>query len=181
MPTTNITNIIEITPILLLAATLFIAVVYDLRFQKIPNWITFPVMAAGVAFHTVTTGVQGLAFSAGGVFTGIAVFMPFYLFSGMGAGDVKLMGAIGGLLGMKGVLTAAIGTSLAGGVYAVILLAFHGQLVETVKRYGQMLKEFLFTRRFVYYPPEKKERMPMLCYGVAIACGTTLSLVINIV
>jgi prepilin peptidase CpaA len=39
-------------------------------------------------------------------------FMPFYLIRGMGAGDVKLMGAAGSLLGkalaFKAVLAAAI-------------------------------------------------------------------------
>jgi prepilin peptidase CpaA len=169
-------NLTEVTPLLFLAITLLIAVVYDIRFHKIPNWVTFPVMAAGVAFYTTTMGLQGLAFSTGGVFAGLAIFMPFYLCAGMGAGDVKLMGAVGGLLGIHGVLIASLGTAIIGGVYAVILLAFHGHLIETVKRYGQMLKMFVFTRKFMYFPPENGKKMPVLYYGVAIAFGTLLSL-----
>ncbi|WKZ18810.1 MAG: A24 family peptidase [Candidatus Jettenia sp. CY-1] len=168
-------DLIELIPLLSLVIMLFIATFYDIRSHRIPNWLTFPAMATGLAFYTYTKGIPGLISSIEGLFLGIALFMPFYLAAGMGAGDVKLMGAVGGFLGMKGVFIASLGTALIGGIYAMILLAFHGYLMETLKRYGAILKIFVLTGRFTYLPPEKKEKMPILAYGVAIALGTLFS------
>lgn len=169
-----------IIPILFLVVILPIAAVYDIRFQKIPNWLTFPTMGAGIVFYTCTTGLKGLIFSVEGLLLGMALFMVFYVCAGMGAGDVKLMGAIGSVLGLKGVFAAFLGTALVGGVYAIILLTLHGLLKETVKRYGGILKVFLFTGKFVYCPPDAGTKLPVLNYGIAIAFGTLFSIMKNI-
>jgi prepilin peptidase CpaA len=110
-----------------------------------------------------------------GLLLGLCIFMPFYLATGMGAGDVKLMGAVGVFLGPIGVFMAFLATAVVGGIYAIILIAMHGFLKETVKRYGAMLKTFFYTQSFIYIPPEKAEEMPVMAYGVAIAIGTSLS------
>ncbi len=171
-------DVIGTIPILFLIVILLIAVIYDIRFQKIPNWLTFPTMAAGIVFYTYTTGLKGLIFSVEGILLGMAVFMVFYVCAGMGAGDVKLMGAIGSILGSKGVFAAFLGTALVGGIYAIILLKLHGHLKETAKRYGEILKAFLFTGKFVYLPPDAGTKLPVLHYGIAIALGTLFSIII---
>ncbi|CAG0941735.1 leader peptidase (prepilin peptidase) / N-methyltransferase [Candidatus Brocadiaceae bacterium] len=169
-------NLFEIAPISFLTGILIIAVVTDIRSHKIPNWLTFPSMLVGIGYHTYTNGYHGLLFSMSGMFLGIALFIPFYLASGMGAGDVKLLGSVGSVLGVKGVFIACLGTAIIGGVYAIILLAIHGYLRETMKRYWSMLATFMITRKFMYIPPEGSKKMPVLCYGVAIAVGTVLSI-----
>ena len=134
-------------------------------------------MIGAIAYHTSAKGLQGFLLSVEGVGVGIAVMIIFYLQGGMGAGDTKLMGAIGGLLGPKGVFMAFLFTAIVGGIYALVLLTFHGYLKETVKRYGVILKAFILTQEFVYIPPTQKEKKPKLCYGVAIALGTLISVV----
>ena len=173
-------NLIEIIPILFLIVILPIAAIYDIRFRKIPNWLTFPTMVAGIAFYTYMAGSKGLIFSVEGLLLGMALFMVFYVCAGMGAGDVKLMGAIGGILGLKGVFTAFLGTALIGGIYALILLKLHGRLKETVKRYGEIVKVFLFTGKLTYLSPEEGTKLPVLNYGIAIALGTLFSIMKNI-
>jgi prepilin peptidase CpaA len=106
---------------------------------------------------------------------GIAILLPFYLLGGMGAGDAKLLGAVGGLLGPKGVFLAFLFTALVGGIYALVLLAYHGFLKKAFLRYGIMLKTFFLTGNFIYIPPPERERKPKLWYGLAIALGTFLS------
>ena len=172
-------NLIEIVPILFLLVILPIAAIYDLRFHKIPNWLTFPTMAAGIAFYTYMKGTKGLIFSVEGLLLGMAFFIVFYVCAGMGAGDVKLMGAIGSMLGPEGVFTAFLGTALVGSIYAIILLKLHGRLKETVKRYGEILKGFLFTWKFIYLPPEEGTKLPVLSYGIAIAIGTLFSIIMK--
>lgn len=172
-------NIVNIAPILFLTGILIIAVVTDLRFRKIPNWLTFPAMLIGIGYHTYMHSYHGLIFSVSGLFLGIALFIPFYLAAGMGAGDVKLLGGVGAVLGVKGVFIAFLGTGIIGGVYALIVLAIHGYLGETVKRYWAMFTAFVITRKFLYIPPGGTKKMPALCYGVAIASGTLISVFIK--
>src|SRR4030042_3319596 len=89
-------------PFFLCTAVLIIAAVNDIRVQKIPNWLTSPAMAVGIIYHTGLKGLEGFIFSWGGIGVGIVVMIGFYLVGGTGAGDVKLMGAVGGFLGPKG-------------------------------------------------------------------------------
>ena len=76
----------------LLAVTMGIAVIEDIRRFKIPNWVTYPTMLLALLAHAVAGGLDGFLFSAGGVATGIGLFIIPYLMGGMGAGDAKLMG-----------------------------------------------------------------------------------------
>jgi len=165
-----------ITPYVLLMFVLIIAGIYDLLYHKIPNWLTFPSMIVGISFYTGFKGLDGFLLSISGLVVGIAVLIIPYLFGGTGAGDVKLMGAVGAFLGAKGVFIAFLATSIVGGIYAIALLALHGYLKEAFKRYWAILKTFIFTKKFIYVPPSKGEEKPKLRYGVAIALGTIISI-----
>jgi prepilin peptidase CpaA len=156
---------------------LIIAVVWDLRFRRIPNWLTLPVLVFGVGYHTITAGTTGLVFSLLGVAVGFGFFLLFYLAGGMGAGDVKLMAAIGSLLGPKDVLFAGAYTAIAGGVYAVILLIAIKENRKAFARYGLMAKALLTTGHFAPIPRDESVKTTPLCYGVAIAVGTIAVLV----
>ena len=117
-----------------------IAAVTDIRSRRIPNWLTYSAMLLGVGYHTMVSGAQGFFFGAGGLFLGLALLIVFYLMGGMGAGDVKLMGAVGALLGPKGVFIAFIFTALVGGIYAIILLLLRFRVSGTVIRLSTMFR-----------------------------------------
>ncbi len=159
-----------------LLVILAIAVIHDIRFKKIPNLLTYPCMFTAIIYHTYMNGLAGFLFSLEGIGLGMAVLMIFYLMGGMGAGDVKLMGAVGGILGPKGVFIAFLFTAIVGGIYSLILLAFHGDLIEKLKRYGMILKGFILTKNIINVSSSKKKTKLRLCYGVAIAIGTMISL-----
>ncbi|GFM32132.1 A24 family peptidase [Desulfovibrio subterraneus] len=165
---------------LLLAAVLLIATVTDLKGQRIPNWLTFPAMAFALAFHGITQGLDGLAFSLSGLTLGFGVMILPYLFGAMGAGDVKLMMAAGAFLGFSLTLQAFLLTSLAGGLYAIIMLARH---MDVLKKVFAALRDtavlFFVTRQFAYVRQADDKRFPRLCYGVAIAAGTLGAMVIT--
>jgi prepilin peptidase CpaA len=157
-----------------LAFILLLATVFDLRQRRIPNALTLPVMAGGMILCTSLNGLDGFMLSAGGLLLGVAFLIPFYMMGGMGAGDVKLMGAVGSILGPQGVFTAFLFSAIAGGLYALFVLARSRALKQTASRYGFMLSGFLGTGQLTYIPPEEV-RLPRLCYGVAISLGTILS------
>jgi prepilin peptidase CpaA len=162
-----------------LISLLLIAAVWDLRFHKIPNWLTFPSMIVAIFYHSVSGGTAGFLFSLLGVGAGMAFFIIPYSMGGMGAGDVKLMGAIGGVLGVRGILQASLWTALVGGLYALALLIYHSYV-------NKATRPSLFT--VCPYTSEKTVpvttgvtgKKPCLCYGIAIAVGTLLSMVVKI-
>ena len=160
---------------IILIIVLIVAAISDIRFQKIPNWLTLPTMIGAIIYSTSSMGLPGFIFSSGGIFVGIAVMLLPYLMGGLGAGDAKLMGAAGGLLGPKGIFVAFLLTALIGGIYAMIVLAIHGSLRETLRRYWLLLKTFFLARKIIYISPSEQEKMPRLRYGVAIALGTIIT------
>ena len=167
---------------IILGTSLVIAVVSDLRVQRIPNLLTFSLVAAGLGVHFGTQGFSGLAFSAEGLGLGIALFLLPYLMGGMGAGDAKLMGAVGAILGPKGVFIAALFTAAVGGIYALVLLFLNSAYARgMVTRSATTLKTFALTGQFIAIPaPEDEERKkPRLCYGVAIAAGTFFYMILK--
>ena len=167
---------IDLYLIIFLSAVLIVASVNDLRFQKIPNLLTYPTMGIALGYHVVMNGLNGLLFSLGGLALGIAVFILPYLMGGMGAGDAKLMGAVGAILGAKGVFIAFLFTAITGGVYALILFLLNRRYSKNFfAKQAATLKTFIFTGQFMPIPEDSNEKKPKLCYGIAIAIGTLLS------
>lgn len=165
---------------IVLAAALLIATITDLRSQKIYNWLTFPLILSGLVAHTIHSGLDGLLLSAAGFALGlILMVIPFFLGS-MGAGDVKLMAGIGAWLGVNATFTAFLFICLAGGVYALVILARRRDVLKAVLAniWGTFLR-LTATKKYDYSPIETEQTMPRLCYGVAIAIGTVGAMILN--
>ncbi|UCF82905.1 MAG: prepilin peptidase [Desulfobacteraceae bacterium] len=145
----------------------------DLRYQRIPNLITYPAMVLAVAYHFVMNGLDGLLFSGGGLGFGIAILIVPYLMGRMGAGDAKLMGTVGAVVGAKGVFVSFLFIAIVGGVYALIVLLMNRQYSKGfIARNATTAKTFVFTGQFIPISDNAEKKKPKLCYGVAIALGT---------
>ena len=167
---------IDVFFIIFLSIILIAAAVNDLRFQKIPNLLTYPAMAIAVGCHVVMNGLDGLLFSTAGLALGIAILIIPYLMGGMGAGDAKLMGTVGAILGARGVFIAFLFTAIIGGVYALIVVLIKRQHFKGFfTKQAATLKTFIFTRQFIPIQGDQNEKKPKLCYGIAIAIGTLFS------
>jgi prepilin peptidase CpaA len=167
--------------VLPLTIGLIIAALRDLKTRKIPNLITYPMMLFGLVFHGVGSGFAGLGFSAGGLIVGICVFLIPYITGGMGAGDAKLMGGAGAILGTTGVIVSAVFSVLIGLVYAIILLLIHRDYgCSFLKRSWITLETFLFTQQWIPIPPGEEEEQPVLCYALPIALGTLYTVFLKI-
>ena len=162
----------DLYPTALIASAITVSVIEDLRRQKIPNLVTLPTMVLALAWHTLDAGLHGFLFSAGGLAVGMGLFMLPYVLGGMGAGDVKLMGATGAILGPKGILIASILVILAGGVYGLVLFALHPRYTFSfLKRFWTTAKTFVVARQFIPIPSDQSESIPVLRYAVPIALG----------
>ena len=158
----------------ILIAVLLTAVVTDLRSYRIPNWLTVPAMAGGVLIHTLLNGPAGLILSLQGLGLGLGLFLIFYTMGGMGAGDVKLMAAVGSFLGPAGVLYASVITMLLGGLYAVIAMVTHWGFRESVQRVWIMPTTLALPQE-VASPAAAPRSQLQLRYALVIGLGTLLS------
>jgi len=112
----------------------------DLRTRRIPNLITGPAFLLGLAVHLVMGGPSaGLAALAAGALAG-ALLLPGWLMKFMGAGDVKLMAAIGVWLGSPRLALHAVLFSLvAGGIISIVAAARLGILSRTLRNAALLL------------------------------------------
>lgn len=99
-----------------------LAAATDIRTRRIPNVLTFGAAALAFVYHLVTAGPAGLGVSAAGWFVGALVFFPVFALGGMGAGDVKLVAALGAWLGPLGAVQIAIAGAIAGGPIALFVM-----------------------------------------------------------
>lgn len=130
-------------------------------------------MLAALFYFSTANGLDGLLFSLKGIGFGIGLLIIPYMMGGMGAGDAKLMGVVGGFLGAKGVLATFLCTAVIGGIHALFILIiyrkkFAGYFKELLNRWSF----FISTKTYRSEPEGKKSQRPRLCYGFAIALGT---------
>lgn len=174
----------------LLMALITVSGFFDLKERRIPNKITFTGILIGILFNLYSGGWMGLLQGVFGMFAGLAIFFLPFVMGGMGAGDVKLMGAIGALMGWEFSVMTALYSAIVGGAMVIIHLLYKGKLRETLKKmmYAMinMLLEFatrLGYNETVYKAHEKFSKNGhdykkiYIPYGVAIAGGAVLVLI----
>jgi prepilin peptidase CpaA len=165
---------------LYLMIVLIIASMIDIRSFRIPNWLTYSTLAVGISYFSIMKGYEGFLLSMAGAAAGFGLLILPYTIGGTGAGDVKLMGAVGSFLGAHGIFMVFIFSCILAGAYALFLLASNGLLLSTFKRYGKILWCFIITRKFIYIPPTTEEKALKLRFGLAIALGTGSYLVFGL-
>jgi prepilin peptidase CpaA len=158
-------NAAALIPIGVLVTLLVCAVGIDLRSHRIPNVICLWLLVAGMAFQTVSGGMQGALLGLGGVIVGLLILLPFYVLRGMGAGDVKLLAASGSFLGPVAALVAGGVTLVGGAVLALGLVAFRAASAAVKSRDVAAAVHSVAVVR--------KERFP---YALPIAVAVVVSL-----
>lgn len=165
----------EYLSIAILAIVLGLAVRTDILSNRIPNALTGIAACAGLLIETVQAGVPGMLTSLAGIAVGVGFMLPFYVLRGMGAGDVKLMGAIGSLLGPKTVLLAAGVTLIVGALIGLARVAAHIFPRLNVFTIKPVLPELEPAAAPETLARVRKEKFP---YAVAIACGSLIALIV---
>jgi prepilin peptidase CpaA len=165
----------------LLAALALVAAVYDVRFRRIPNWLSLSGVLLGIGLNAFLA-VDGLHWyegynwrsALGGLGLAFVIYFPLYLLRGMGAGDVKLMAAVGALVGPMNWIGIFVLSNVLGGITAVIIILTRGRFFKTFSNVGYMLLELMHFRP----PYMRKEELDLnspkaatMPHGVAIALG----------
>lgn len=151
--------------LVLLSLILITAVYGDLRSQRIHNYLTFPGMVLGMLFSSAISGAEGFFFSVKGILIGMTILFVPYVLAGIGAGDVKLMGVVGGFLGIEGVFVAIPLSAIYGGLYALIIILIRRSREGFLSRVGC---------------PSGESQPKKMCYSPAIALGSASYMVLDL-
>ncbi len=111
----------------------------DLRWRRIPNWLTVPALLIGVVANTVLGGLSGLKASLLGAVLGLALLLPFVLLRSLGAGDWKLAGALGAFTGPGLLVDLLLASIFVAGVMAVVLVIYKRRTRQTIRNIGHIL------------------------------------------
>lgn len=116
-----------------IAAVTTLAAVVDIRTRRVPNWLTFGTAAFGIAMAATRLDDVGIVGAFGGLLVGLLLMLPGHVIGRTGAGDVKLLAALGTLLGPKSIAMAFLYTAVAGGGLAVVVAIWRRRLRETLE------------------------------------------------
>jgi len=164
--------VMETVMVVALAAVLVTAIGTDLHSGLIPNRLTFSAMGLALLAHAWLGGFPGMLFSLAGLGTGFGLFLLLYIAGSIGAGDVKLMAAVGAIVGAYGALVSGILSIMVGGIYALGAMCYQWGFVATGQKLALAAYGALLTRGKVW---AKDLQLPFrLRYGLAIAGGTLL-------
>jgi prepilin peptidase CpaA len=146
----------------------------DWRSRRIPNWLTVPALLAGIVANSLTSGWAGAKESLLGAGLGLGLLLPFVLIRSLGAGDWKLVGALGAFLGPSRLITVLMGTILVAGLMALALIIWKKRVGQTLRNLGHLAAS-LFTLHLpgaeVSLDNPESAKIP---FGVAVAVTVVL-------
>jgi len=119
-------------PLIVVAGSAITAAAIDLRIRRVPNVLTGSVALVGLGLAAVGLGRVGIWLALAGCLVGLSLMLPGYLIGAMGGGDVKLLAAVGTLLGPGATLRAFVASAIAGGVIAMFVAWRRGRFTATV-------------------------------------------------
>ena len=171
-------------PVLVASLGALIAAVTDVRTLKVYNILTVPLLVTGVAYHAYFNGSEGVVQSLFGILFGVAILLVPFLMGGIGAGDVKLLAAVGAWLGMPLTLYVFIASGLASGVCAVLMVAFQKSFSEAALnlqvmwfRMNSFVRHLGSDEWMESVVPQENRRRRVIPYGAMVAFGILVTLV----
>jgi prepilin peptidase CpaA len=157
-----------------LTAGVLIATVVDMRTRRIPNSLTGTMAVVGIGL--AAAGLSGLSIGASvlGLVVGLLLMLPGHVLGATGAGDVKLMAAVGTFVGPALAVKAFLFTAIAGGLLAVVVSIHRRRLSATLAATARMIAVPGDVRA------EIKAATPSsrFAYGAAIAIGSVVAVLL---
>jgi prepilin peptidase CpaA len=164
----------DVMKLLLLIPMAIFIVYYDVRYRRIPNMLVLSLLIGGFTINISFGGLNGALTSVEGLALAFLPMFLIHMFGAMGAGDVKLFGAVGSVIGVSMVPMTFVVVVMLGAVLAIYTMLRSGTIFSTL--HG-VLRIFVGIMpgwempRFAI-PPDRKHTIP---YGVAIMLGSLIA------
>lgn len=173
----------------ILLLMVIIAAVYDIRYRRIPNWLTGSGVLVGLVLNSflqtpapAILSFGGFWFALKGLLLAFGVYFFLYALRAMGAGDVKLMAAVGAMVGWQDWFGIFILSALIGGLAALVLSLAKRRLKTTFWNVGFIISEMGHGRPAYLGKEELDVRSKKglgLPHGAVIAAGTIIFLAVG--
>ena len=151
----------------------------DLRTRTIPNWLVLAGLTLGFGINFYLFRWTGIGRSALGAALAVAIYLPLFALRAMGGGDLKLMAAVGAMVGARNWFVIFMLTAILGGIAAVAILLWRGLLGITLRNAAYILNELMHLRAPHLSVPQLSVEHPRavtLPHGAVIAAGSLLFL-----
>jgi len=146
----------------------------DWRSRRIPNWLTVSGLCAGVMINALARGWSGAKYSLLGAGLGLVLLLPFVLVRSLGAGDWKLVGALGAFVGPQNLIAVLFAAIMVAGLMALALIIWKRRLWQTLRNIWRMLGavfSFHLPSTDVSLDNPESLKVP---FGVAVAIAVVL-------
>lgn len=154
---------------------LILAVIWDVKRQRIPNFLTIPAALMGLTYHLwFEPDLGGFYFSAAGLVIGLMLLMIPFMLGGVGGGDIKLLGAAGAWLGPGSTCIFFLYGAIIGGLVAALTMVRHRSR-NGFKDIRTNIVNILLTRECVSTSPEGV----VFPYSIPLASGFFLYLILR--
>jgi len=150
------------------------AAIWDLKSRRIPNWLSLTGILCGIALNSFLYGLTGFKQSLEGMATAFGVYFVLYLVRAMGAGDVKLMAAVGSFVGPGDWFLIFLITAILGGVIALVVLGWRKRMRKTFDNVFFIVSEMMHFRAPYMGREElsvKSQKALTLPHGAVIGLG----------
>ena len=153
----------------------FVAAWLDWKSRRIPNWLTVSGFLSGIALRTCLDGWHGSVTAIAGAGLALVIILPPVLMRGLGAGDWKLMGAVGSILGPHPFLAVLLVSVFISGLMAILLMIKTKRVKSTLRNMAVLVHGF-FTFGLRPSPQISLDNPTLLKlpFGVAAAIGTLI-------
>ncbi len=168
-----------ITTCLVMVPGVLLASWIDYAQRRVPNWLNAALIVAGFVAQGVFNGGSGLWAGLGGLLVGFGVLIVPWMMHGMGAGDVKLMAAIGVWFGPWMTFVSFAAGAVIGGIIAVAMIMSSGRLRQACGNLGViMVKCQSREKLFSEFGSAKSfgNTSQLLPYGVPLTIGSLVVL-----
>lgn len=163
--------------LILLAPLALFVIYYDVKYRRIPNVLVLATLVAGISINSAFSGFHGMLSSLEGFALAFFPMLLMHIFGALGAGDVKLFGAVGAVLGVSLVPLAFVVVVMLGAVLAIYTMLRAGTVLTTLHGVLRIFVGILpgwEMPRFAM-SPDRRHTIP---YGVAIMLGSLIAIAI---
>ncbi len=166
--------------LVIISALLLLALVSDLRTYRIKNSITYSFMLVGLTANLAMEGPKGVMFSLQGIIMPVAGLIVLYMMRVIGAGDIKLLSAVGAVMGAGFALYAIVYSFICGGVIASLLILIRRNGIERFKYLFSYIKSCVISMELLQYTDLKdKQDRSKFHFSIAVASGTAAAVILG--
>jgi prepilin peptidase CpaA len=152
----------------------------DVKYTRIPNKATIPGIFLGFIINTILMSDQGLLygliFSAKGFALGFGIFLVVHAFGGIGAGDVKLFGAIGALMGWEFTMYATVYSVFLAAIIGIVILIYKKDILKRLVNIPFLIINALFSKSIKPFREYKKYESFQFPFMYAVLPGIILTI-----